>query len=1019
MNEPETRENALASGGGRARFFYGALALSLLAAAVAGAFFVYHRRARLTPERSFAVGQKNLAERQYALALKNFERAIRAAPDEPRYDWAASQAARLLGRRDRAEDHALAAWRKGLKNRETLLALVNLSGREGDTRMEYALRLLSELPDTPEREEFRGRVYFTFSKFEESAKIWTALYAKAPVPALADRIAVAEIRSGEVERARTLLKECRAGKTLDARGYGILIQLLALEDAYAEAEALFQDAQATGRMDRELALRHGMLLLALGKAPEAIRVFEGLKAPPAGTLPEGVEPPEDLNQEPESWEGILSRTGPDAVSHIARVYLAHLYTARAKSPGGDRNAWARELDELERLAKGESRLLAGERKFYRALRSPLRELEARAAALEEARTLTQGHPIMVLHLARARAEQGRYGEAARLYQELQATDAVLARSPLAIGEMADALARGGRLQDALQELARLHGRNVCSKATLALQRDLLFRAKMPGQSLEVQAFLAKSFPDDSELEWRGGLLALAAGAFGEAERIFDGLLAAHPESKDAEVARISVFLARGEYERALRECAQSRAAPGPLAALRARASLGLGRLSEAAVAYQTAFEALPTPRLALEYADLLARTGKPGEAEILYKKVLADAPRDPAAHLGLALLALQDGRWEAARAHGRAVLDAGDSTPWAERILALIDFHEGRLSSALGRSNALLGRDPNDLDGLALLGMIHLREGRFDEAEAALLRVYRARPSDPEIPRLLLASEAQAGHYDAALSRLEGLLQAKPDDLSLRRARIEILARAGRLAEAQAGLGEIQDRIAPAEYLLASARALELGGRVEEALALLGQHPEIPEAVVRRSWLRLRRGEAEGILAPLMGLAIPPEAWAALGREAGANNLHAVARDCYKKALEDRPDDPLLLNNLAWAMLQAGAFDPAELLETARRAHDLLPSRPEIIDTYANVLLVSGRYAEAVSLLTGARRIVDQSPRLLYFLALAQDKAGDRAAALETYKACLSAEGASARAGLPVGAKIVEERIRALQRETP
>jgi tetratricopeptide (TPR) repeat protein len=58
-----------------------------------------------------------------------------------------------------------------------------------------------------------------------------------------------------------------------------------------------------------------------------------------------------------------------------------------------------------------------------------------------------------------------------------------------------------------------------------------------------------------------------------------------------------------------------------------------------------------------------------------------------------------------------------------------------------------------------------------------------------------------------------------------------------------------------------------------------------------------------------------------------------------------------LFNGLAWSLVESGKGDPAEAVAWGRRAYDLRPDDPDILDTYGWTLVRAGRAGEAAPLL--------------------------------------------------------------------
>ena len=68
----------------------------------------------------------------------------------------------------------------------------------------------------------------------------------------------------------------------------------------------------------------------------------------------------------------------------------------------------------------------------------------------------------------------------------------------------------------------------------------------------------------------------------------------------------------------------------------------------------------------------------------------------------------------------------------------------------------------------------------------------------------------------------------------------------------------------------------------------------------------------------------------------------------YRVALQRMPDNPLLLNNLAWVTNELGR---PEALEYAERAYDLAPDDPAIMDTLGAILSQAGQVERGLELL--------------------------------------------------------------------
>jgi arylsulfatase A-like enzyme/Flp pilus assembly protein TadD len=81
------------------------------------------------------------------------------------------------------------------------------------------------------------------------------------------------------------------------------------------------------------------------------------------------------------------------------------------------------------------------------------------------------------------------------------------------------------------------------------------------------------------------------------------------------------------------------------------------------------------------------------------------------------------------------------------------------------------------------------------------------------------------------------------------------------------------------------------------------------------------------------------------------------AASVLRAGLPHLADDLETINNLAWILADA-SIDPTEAYDLARRARELAPDDPAVLDTYGWAAIRSGRSAEAVAPLTEAWRVM-------------------------------------------------------------
>ena len=95
----------------------------------------------------------------------------------------------------------------------------------------------------------------------------------------------------------------------------------------------------------------------------------------------------------------------------------------------------------------------------------------------------------------------------------------------------------------------------------------------------------------------------------------------------------------------------------------------------------------------------------------------------------------------------------------------------------------------------------------------------------------------------------------------------------------------------------------------------------------------------------------------------------------YRGLLAEHPKDPLLLNNLAWAL---GQLKDPTAVEYAETANSLAPDNPAILDTLGWILVENGKDARGVELLTKASNLAPGAHAVRLHLAQALLKSGQK-----------------------------------------
>ena len=93
----------------------------------------------------------------------------------------------------------------------------------------------------------------------------------------------------------------------------------------------------------------------------------------------------------------------------------------------------------------------------------------------------------------------------------------------------------------------------------------------------------------------------------------------------------------------------------------------------------------------------------------------------------------------------------------------------------------------------------------------------------------------------------------------------------------------------------------------------------------------------------------------------------------YRALLDNQPDNPALLNNLAWVL---GQNKDPKAIDLAEKAYKLAPDQASIVDTLGSLLVAKGDFDRGVELMKKAHSLAPNNPMIKLNLARALVKAG-------------------------------------------
>jgi tetratricopeptide (TPR) repeat protein len=345
----------------------------------------------------------------------------------------------------------------------------------------------------------------------------------------------------------------------------------------------------------------------------------------------------------------------------------------------------------------------------------------------------------------------------------------------------------------------------------------------------------------------------------------------------------------------------------------------------------------------------------PDAAFSYFQQAAKADPRSSAPLLALARMELLRKNYPAVlqRANAALAIRPNDANARLFRIIGLTGTH----SYVQAKEEAeQLARDTKDARQVEMqLGVIALGQGHYSQAEDYFRKLYKDSSTDIQ-PLTGLVNTYEAEHEpDRALQLMETETQKAP------------------------GSPE------KAALLVATAEA---AGKTDLALAELNkqaaQYPKSADVQLRIAQLQLKHGHLEESLDALRrAQQLAPDAKgldATIGNVLDQMGKKQEAVTSYRKALTKTPDDPLLLNNLAFLLAETGGnlTEAQQMISAAIRKK---PDVPQLRDTMAWVQIKQHHSAGALQSLTSLTTKYPDNATYRYHYAVALIDSGNRSEA--------------------------------------
>ncbi|MCB1703608.1 MAG: PEP-CTERM system TPR-repeat protein PrsT [Halioglobus sp.] len=383
-------------------------------------------------------------------------------------------------------------------------------------------------------------------------------------------------------------------------------------------------------------------------------------------------------------------------------------------------------------------------------------------------------------------------------------------------------------------------------------------------------------------------------------------------------------------------------------------------------------------------AQILLDTGHPADALALLEQARAENTGSFSLQLELADMYGRMGRDEDALLAAQEAAELAPYHPDARLVLGRAQLRADKVDAARGTLRNLVLQAPDSADAHFEMAKLQLREQEPLGARNSLDRALQLAPGRVDIKVVQAEMLLAQGDAEAALGIAREIQQALPD------------SEQGYLLAGDVLMAQQQPQAAIAEYEAAVARSAARGPMVKLQAAHRSQGNAPKADILLRNWLSTHTDD------------VPIRIMLATSMMQ-AGDLQLAERE-YIQALKYQPDNAILHNNLAWLYSQTA---DSRAQEHAKRALELLPDNPNVLDTYGWILAQGESPHQGLSLLEKAIERAPGDPLIRYHLA------GTLALIGQPYQARRELEYILESKQTTMDTQVIEQAIRDLQEATP
>ncbi|WP_306476743.1 XrtA/PEP-CTERM system TPR-repeat protein PrsT [Methyloversatilis sp.] len=567
----------------------------------------------------------------------------------------------------------------------------------------------------------------------------------------------------------------------------------------------------------------------------------------------------------------------------------------------------------------------------------------------------------------------------------------------------------GRVAKAKQTLEPLLEKLPDNAEVQALAGQVFLAAGDTAAAENAFAASARLQPKDVAAQSRLGLSRLAAGDRSGGIAALENAVRLDIDDTRADVLLIVAHLRNRDADKALVaiDALERKKPDDPMSPnLRGTAYLLKKDSTNARASFSKALEMEPTffPAASnLARMDLLDKNTEAAESR--FRDVLAKSPEHPDALLALAGLKSRttDGSPEAVKLLEKAV----QSHPkLVAPHTALVQLHSARgdKEKALAAANDAALKLPEEPQILELLASAQAVAGQIDAAVLTREKLVARSPSSVQPLLALAATQMVAKRESEAIQNVRKALSLEPESLDVQNMLISIHMSRNALDDAIKVTKDIQKQkpklalgyVMEGEVLARAGKFEAAAKPYREALSRERSAANVVKlhAVLSRS--PSRAGEAQSVLDGWLKEKPDDSVVASYLAENALNQKrYDEASQRYEALLKRVPNDPLVLNNLAWLAAQRG---DSKALAYAKQAYAAAPKSPAVLDTYGVILFDSGNAEEGLKMMRQAVVAAPNAHELRLNLAQRLVKAGMKADARKELEPLVALGSGYARA---------------------